>query len=479
MGVRFSPTPPLKAHLRGLRCFFSGVIQRVALAFFAHSIIIKIMFKGLDTKFRNYIQKKMEGYVVSYFQAHPEVKLVVVAGSVGKTSTKTALATMLGQRYRVRLHEGNHNTHMSAPLAILGIPYPEHIKSIGAWREVFRQAQARILQPADVDVIIQEIGADHPGEIEHFGTYLRPDIAVITAITPEHMEFFKSMETVAREELAAANFSQQAIINRDDIDGQYAAFLTNSNVTTYGTDQTAEYHFVDEHFSVQEGHAGYFVAPEFASQTIPATVKVLGEHNIRPAVAAATVGVKMGLTPQEISQGFSHIRPIPGRMSLLEGIRGSMIIDDTYNSSPVAAYSAVETLYSLNAPQRIVILGTMNELGDASEAEHEKLGRMFRPDLVEWVVTVGDEAEKYLATAAKSQGCQVKSFTNPIQAGGFVRSVLEENGLVLIKGSQDRGYLEEAVKILLRTPEHGSMLVRQSPAWLAHKEQYFHEVMVQ
>lgn len=427
----------------------------------------------LSDKFRAYVQKKMEGYVVSYFAAHPEVKLVIVAGSVGKTSTKTALATMLKQRYRVRVHEGNHNTHMSAPLAILGIPYPEHVKSMGEWRKVFREAEARILQPADVDIIVQELGADHPGEISHFGTYLKPDIAVITAITPEHMEFFKSMEVVAQEEMAAANFSKLAIINRDDIDGQYASYLTNSNLDTYGTSEMAEYHFAEKEFNVQDGHTGEFIAPELAGTPVAAKIKVLGEHNLRPAIAAATVGIKFGLTPQEIATGLEAIRPVPGRMSLLEGVRGSMIIDDTYNSSPIAAESAVQTFHSLEAPQRIVILGTMNELGESSAAEHQKIGRMFRPDLVDWVITVGDEAEKYLAAAAHAQGCQVKSFQNAVQAGGFAHGVIKEGALVLAKGSQDKGYLEEAVKILLKHPEQGNLLVRQSPAWLAHKEEYF------
>lgn len=411
--------------------------------------------------------------MVSYFAAHPEVKLIIVAGSVGKTSTKTALATMLKQRYRVRIHEGNHNTHMSAPLAILGIQYPEHIKSIGEWRKVFREAEARILQPADVDIVIQELGADHPGEISHFGTYLKPDIAVITAITPEHMEFFKSMEAVAQEEMAAANFSKLAIINRDDIDGQYASYLTNSNLDTYGTSETAEYHFVEREFNVHDGHTGDFVAPELAGTPIAAQIKVLGEHNLRPAIAAATVGIKLGLTPAEIAAGLENIRPVPGRMSLLEGVRGSMIIDDTYNSSPIAAESAVQTFHSLAAPQRIVILGTMNELGESSATEHQKIGRMFRPDLVDWVITVGEEAEKYLATAARAQGCQVKSFENAVQAGGFAHGVIKDGALVLAKGSQDKGYLEEAVKILLKHPEQGNLLVRQSPAWLAHKEEYF------
>lgn len=431
------------------------------------------MFNGLKEKFRVYVQKKMEGYVASYFQAHPEVKLIVVAGSVGKTSTKSALATMLGQKYRVRLHEGNHNTHMSAPLAILGIPYPEHVNSIGEWRDVFKAAEACILQPPDVDIVIQELGADHPGDIAQFGTYLKPDIAIITAITPEHMEFFKTMEAVAQEELTAANISKLALINRDDIDAQYATYLNNPNIHTYGTSAQAEYHFTGEQFSLHGGHVGRFVAPEFGGQGLPTAVNVLGEHNVRPAVAAAAVGLKLGLTPVEISSGLSRIRPIPGRMSMLEGIRGGIIIDDTYNSSPVAAISAVNTFLNIDAPQRIVVLGTMNELGDTSPAEHDRLGKMFSPDTVEWVVTVGEDAERYLAPAAKSRGCQVRSFPNAVQAGGFVRSVMQERSLVLVKGSQDKGYLEETVKILLLHPEQANMLVRQSPSWMAHKEQYF------
>ena len=428
---------------------------------------------GFNEKFRNYVQKKMEGYVVSYFKAHPEVKLVVVAGSVGKTSTKTALASVLGQRYRVRLHEGNHNTHMSAPLAILGIPYPEHVKSMGEWRKVFKAAQARILQAPDVDIIVQELGADHPGDIEHFGTYLQPDMAVITAITPEHMEYFGTMEAVAREELMAANFSKLAIINRDDIEGQYASFLTNTNVTTYGTSDTAEYHFVETGFSIADGHTGQFVAPEFGGQGLPATIKVLGTHNMRPVIAAATVAVKFGMPPQEIAAGLAAIRPVAGRMNMLEGTHDSLIIDDTYNSSPVAAVSAIETLLSIDAPQRIVILGTMNELGDSSPAEHEKLGRLFHPDDIDWVVTVGEDANQYLAPAARSQGCQVKSFDTAMQAGAFVHGVIRDHAVVLLKGSQNKGFLEEAVKVLLKHPEQGNDLVRQSPAWLAVKEDFF------
>lgn len=407
-----------------------------------------------------------------YFAAHPEVRLIVVAGSVGKTSTKTAIATMLGQRYRVRMYEGNHNTHMSAPLSILGIPYPDNIKSIGAWRDVFNAAQKRIMQPADVDVIIQELGTDRPGDIAQFASYLTPDIAVITAITPEHMEFFGTMEAVAQEELAAANMSKMAIINRDDIEGRFAEYLTNPSITTYGSSEAAEYKFTPQEFDMHTGHKGLYSGPEFP-QGIPVTARVLGRHNTRPVVAAATVGFKMGLSPQEVTQGFELIKPIPGRMNLLEGVNNSMLIDDTYNSSPVAAESAIRTFLKLDAPQRIAVLGDMNELGATSPVEHEKLGKMFSPDMVDWVITVGPEAEKYLAPAAKSMGCQVRSFMNAVQAGGFAKSVLQPGGLVLLKGSQGGIFVEESVKILLRDPNRYDLLVRQSPAWLAHKEEFF------
>lgn len=430
------------------------------------------MFNGLQQKYKAGVQKKLEQAVVAYFTAHAEVKLIVVAGSVGKTSTKTTIATMLSQKYRVRLHEGNHNTHMSVPLAILGVPYPDNIRSFSAWRAALKLARARILAPTDVDIIIQELGADHPGDIDHFGTYLKPDVAVISAVTPEHMEFFKTMDAVAHEELSAANFSKLALINRDDIDGQYAAHLTNPNIDTYGTSATAEYHFEQQNFSVDKGHVGKFVGLELPNG-VDVTIKVLGEHNLRPAIAAAAVGLKFGLNGTEIASGLNAVTAIPGRMSHLRGLNGSMIIDDTYNSSPVAASSAVQTLFSLQAPQRIAIMGSMNELGDSSAAEHEKIGQMFNPDICEWVITIGDEAGKYLAPAAHAQGCQVKSFANAVQAGAFAHSVMAQNAVILVKGSQGGVFAEEAVKILLLDQTDANKLVRQSPAWMAHKEEFF------
>ncbi len=424
--------------------------------------------------FKSLIQKRLELYVKKYFAAHPDIKLVVVTGSVGKTSTKVAIATVLSERYKVRVHQGNHNSHLSAPLAILGIEYPSNLRSLRQWLSIFLQARERIKQPADVSVIVQELGSDRIGEVPHFGTYLRPDIAVVTAVSPEHMEFFRSVENVAMEELAVANFSKIALINRDDIDEIYAKYLTNPNINTYGTSSASEYHFNSQNYTAEDGHVGTFVAPEW-QEPVATEIHVLGEHPMRPAIAAGAVAVKLGLSATEVASGLAKVRSLPGRMSVLRGVNDTVIIDDTYNSSPLAAESALRELYKLSVPQRIAVLGSMKELGVTSQIEHEVIGKLCDPNGLAWVITVGDEANNYLAPAARARGCQVKSFKNAIQAGAFVHSVLEEGAAILFKGSQGGIYLEEAVKVVLHSAADEAKLVRQSASWIAIKTKFFTE----
>jgi UDP-N-acetylmuramoyl-tripeptide--D-alanyl-D-alanine ligase len=422
---------------------------------------------------KKFVQKRLERAVKKYFKKHPEVKLVVVTGSVGKTSTKRALATLLSQRYRVQMENNNHNTEMSAPLGILGIEYPiDTVRSVGAWMAVFKAARKRIKDPTGVDVIIQELGSEHPGEIAEFAKYLKPDIAVITGVTPEHMEFFGTLEAVAQEELLAANFSQLAVINRDDIAGEYATYVTNTNLTTYGSSSAAEYRFEETNFSLEDGYSGQIIAPELAEPLAVTEIHVVGEHSLRPIMGAVAVSLKLGVSPEDIQKGLQAIRPMPGRMNPLKGIDSTIVIDDSYNSSPAAASAALQALYALQVPQRIALIGSMNELGMSSPDEHRKLGELCDPGLLSWVVTVGDEAEKHLAPAARARGCQVKSFKSAIDAGAFVRSVTEPGAVILVKGSQGNIYTEEAVKVLCLMSEDVE-LVRQEPHWIKIKDEFF------
>lgn len=428
-----------------------------------------------DKMFKQFVQKRLEKYVKEYFEKHPEVKLVVITGSVGKTSTKRAVATLLAQRYRIQMENNNHNTEMSAPLGILGIEYPVgKVKNPFAWLAVFRAARHRIKSPTGVDIIVQELGSDRLGQIAQFSTYLRPDVAIITGVTPEHMEFFGTLDAVAEEELTAANFSRLAVVNRDDTASEYAKYVTNTNLTTYGTSGAAEYRFEEVDFTLEDGYIGQVIAPEFV-EPLPVQVRVIGEHSLRPIMGAVAVGLKLGLTAENIQNGLLAIRPVPGRMNLLKGIDNTIVIDDTYNSSPAAASAAIQSLYALQVPQRIAVLGSMNELGASSPEEHRKLGVLCDPSLLSWVITIGDEAEQHLAPAARARGCQVKSFKSAIDAGTFARKVSEPGAAILVKGSQGAIYAEEAVKILCLMGEDDE-LVRQSADWMKVKDEFFNKI---
>ena len=426
----------------------------------------KIMFK-------KGIQRKLEKYVRKYFETHPDIKLITVAGSVGKTSTKLAIATLLSQKYRVRLHEGNHNTHLSAPLAILGINFPGNPRNFWQWHKVFSAARKRIKSPSSQEpqIIIQELGTDHPGDIERFSKYLAPNITVITSVSPEHMEFFGSIDAVAQEELGAASFAEIAILNQDDISPDFFKYVRNSNVSTYSSIGGANYNFIANSFSLIDGFGGKIQTPEY--REINVRVKVFGEHSLRPITGAVAVSAKLGLSSQEIIGGLVSLKPIPGRMNFMRGVKESVLIDDTYNSSPAALEAAIQTLYALSAPSKIAIIGSMNELGESSAFEHQKIGEMLDGISLSWVITVGEQANRFLAPAARLRGCQVYEAKNAIDAGTFAHKIMERGSLVLLKGSQGEVYLEEATKILLLNKEDENLLVRQDEKWKKTKDEFF------
>lgn len=422
--------------------------------------------------FKNFVLMLMERKVKKYFKKH-HPKLVVVVGSVGKTSTKMAIATVLAEKYRVRTHDGNHNMNVSVPPALLGIEFPEKVHSIKAWRTVLKAMDIRIREEADVDVIVQELGTDHIGDIPYFKKYLRPDVAVVTAISDEHMENFPSLDDVAKEELSVASFSKLTVVNDDDVDTKYAKYANTTNIDTYGLNENSEYRLVLQPADPLDGRMGKIIAPEWGE--LPVALQLFGNQSLKAAAAAACVAAKLGLSAEQTAVGISKIRPSKGRMNVFKGQKNTTIIDDTYNASPLAVKAALETLYQTDAAQRIAILGSMNELGQSSAASHKAIGALCDPMKLEWVVTIGSDAAKYLAPEAKHHGCEVKSFSSPYLAGGFVHSVLRPGGVVLAKGSQNGVFAEEAVKILLHNIEDEDQLVRQGEYWEGVKERAFDE----
>lgn len=417
-------------------------------------------------------QKRLERYVKKYFKQHSGVRLVVVSGSIGKTYTKIAIATVLSQRYRVRLFHGNRGTNFTAPLAILGIDYPGDIKGFKAWRTVFKAVRQRIKQPTDVDVIVLELNASSFGSLRAYADYIVPDIAVVTAISESNLEVFQTLDYVAQEQLSVGAISRSMLINRDDIDGRFAAYLTNPVMNTFGTGGAAEYRFSESDFSEDKGYTGEIIVPEW-EMTVPVELRTYDEFSLRQIVAACAVGVKLGLSPQEIATGAMTIRPLDGRMNPLAGVKDSLILDNTSNNSPLGSRINLRALYQISAPQRIAVLGTMQHLAQFSNVAHQELGNLCDPAQLDWVVTVGDEANRYVAPAARGRGCQVKECKTALEAGAFIHSVIERRGVVLFDGPEDGIYLEEAVKVVLHSAADEGRLVRQSPAWMDRKNELF------
>lgn len=399
-------------------------------------------------------------------------KIVAVTGSVGKTSTKLAIATVLGQKYKVLAHYGSYNTPIALPMAMFDMHLPLKLRNPFSWLKIYFAMSRKLRQPYPYDVLVLELGTDHPGEIIYFKKYIRPDIAVVTAVAPEHMAFFGTIEAVAKEELSVAGFANLTIVNRDDIDAKFTAYVPNDiNIDTYGTSGVAEYRFIVQNAAPGKGFSGVFVSPEFGE--VPAKLGVVGEHTVRTVVAAGAVGIKMGLTSQQVVAGMQKVRPVAGRMNMLGGLEHSTVIDDTYNSSPLAAVAALQTLYLFPAKQRIAILGSMNELGAYAQQAHQQVGNSCDPALLDWVITIGADAASYLAPAAAAKGCRTQSFASPYEAGAFAHKVLEPGGVILAKGSQNGVFAEEAVKMLLHRTQDENQLVRQTADWLAIKQKQF------
>lgn len=419
------------------------------------------------------IEKKLANLTREFFAHHPDVRLIAVTGSAGKASTKTAIATILAKQYTVQLRNEEPLTKSDVFLQIMGVKVPE--KGLLKWHKVIKAMKKRVnAERPDIQVIVQEFNPKKLGYNDWFRQFIIPDITVVASVTNGRMQVEYPVEQVAEEMIALANFSRMAIINRDDVEGRFAGFLTNPNITTYGANFPAEYYFDERDFSLADGYKGKIMSPESADGT-EVSIHLMGEHNMRPAIAAAAVGYKLGVTEQNIAAGIDSLPSLPGRMNVLEGADGTWLIDDSYSSTPMTALAALQTLYNLNVPQRIAVLGNMNGLKGVFEQAHQELGSHCVVDMLDWVITVGEKANKHLAPAARQKGCQVKECIDAIEAGAFVRDKLKEGGVALFKGSSGGVWLEEAVKINLLSVSDESKLVRQESKWLEKKQEFFTE----
>ncbi len=411
-------------------------------------------------------------------------KIVAITGSVGKTSTKDAVYTVLASRFFVRKSSKSFNSEIGVPLTILGLQNAWN--SPTGWAKNLIDGLALIFLPHKYpEWLVLEVGADRPGDIEKISSWIRPNVAVVTRLSevPVHVEFFDSAEQVRHEKSQLVLSVQEkgtVILNADDKLVSSMSPLTKGKIITFGVTQPAnisgsEFNFL---YSSDEPHFPKGVSFKVEVEGKHHMVEIdgaLGRQQMYTALAALSVGNALGIPAEQgVEALMKHDSP-PGRMRVLAGLNHSCIIDDSYNSSPVAAEEAIETLKNINLqsdgrlgqPKRkIVVLGDMLELGDHSQGEHEKLGTMVA-EVADIIYTVGTRAKGILssAIAAGFPSDQAFGFNDAVEAGESLKQIIQKGDVVLMKGSQGIR-IEKAIAMILAEPEKADeLLVRQENEW--------------
>src|SRR3989344_1118173 len=375
-------------------------------------------------------------------------KIVAITGSVGKTSAKDAAAKVLESKFRVRKSQKSYNSEFGVPLTIIGAEtgWGSPLK----WLEAIRLGLGAIFTKQNYpEILVLEVGADRPGDIKKIREWLKPDVAVITALaeTPVHVEFFESPEEVFEEKAELVKNlppEASAILNFDDEEVAKMRDKTSARILTFGFVEGAD---------VKGAAYGIFFqdnAPagiEFEAESLHVKIpNALGEHQALAALAAIAVGKVFDIKSEDAARALSLYSSPPGRLKLIKGIKETLILDDTYNSSPKAAQAELEK-HTITA--------------------HREIGEMAAGKKIDLLITVGVRA-KFFAEGATKTGFnkkQILSFGDSPEAARELEKITEQGDLILIKGSQGMR-MEKIVEALMSEPERaGELLCRQDEAW--------------
>ncbi|MGA8012189.1 MAG: UDP-N-acetylmuramoyl-tripeptide--D-alanyl-D-alanine ligase [Candidatus Acidiferrales bacterium] len=339
-----------------------------------------------------------------------------VAGSVGKTTTKEILASLLGARFRVLKTLGNLNNEYGLPLTLLKID-EEH----GA--------------------AVVELGMSHRGELARLAQIATPEVGVVTRVAVEHLEFFSSIEEIALaereliENLAWPNAT--AVLNADDERVAKFAEIARGRVIRFGTSPLAEFRADAIEEQGIEGSAFDFVSPAGRARL---QLPLIGRHNVMNALAALAAASVWGIGAEEAQRVFSTLTPADKRGEVVRFEDGFTVINDTYNSSPTALSALTQLLAATPGYQRrIVAAGEMLELGDSSEELHRECGRAAAGlRKIDWIFGVQGYAADLVDAAVKAGHPQerTKVFGNSQEAAKFLEQFIATGDLLLLKGSR-------------------------------------------
>ncbi|MFA6296112.1 MAG: Mur ligase family protein [Patescibacteria group bacterium] len=425
---------------------------------------------------KNLLQKILKSISKSILKKHNPI-IIGVTGSVGKTGTVEAIYHVLKNKFSVRKTIGNYNNEIGLPLTIIGEKTAN--RSILCWLNIFNKGIKQIYSKDYPKILVLEMGVDKPNDMDYLLNLATPNISVITAIgkKPVHVEFFKSPKELVSEKtkiITNLKSTETAILNYDDIAVRLSAKQTKAKTITFGFTKGSELQAdnltLNADFSQGQSLQGYSFKMRYQGKEVPVRLKnIFSKTQIYAVLAAAACAISMKFNLIEISEALYDYQSPKGRMNLIPGIKGTYLIDDSYNASPEATLSALNVLKEIKTSGRkIACLADMLELGTMTIEAHKDVGKSASQS-ADFIVAVG-KASEYIASEAIKFGFpkdKVFTFQNSEEAGLFVQNkILKPGDIVLIKGSQSMR-MEKITKELMAEPEKApELLVRQSTEWL-------------
>lgn len=347
--------------------------------------------------------------LASYKRGLYDIPVVAVTGSVGKTSTKDIIASVLSEKYNVCKTEGNYNNHIGLPLTILSLK--------------------------DENCLVLEMGMSHLGEISLLSKIAKPTISVITNVGTAHIGNLGSRENILKAKLeildGMSNDGVLVINNDNDLLHEYYLKNIDKNILTFGINNESKVMARD--IVLDEKYSTFNYLNNEIKVNIPGEVFVLN------SLCALLVGSHFNISLDKIKLGISNFELTKRRMEI-EIINGITIINDCYNANFDSMKNAIDYLGSLKRKRKIAILGDMLELGTYSYQLHSDLGKVINDNNIDIVITVGNEA-KYIVENLNNN-IQTYSFNNNIDAINLIKEITKEEDAILIKSSYGMKFIE-------------------------------------
>jgi len=359
--------------------------------------------------------------IAKYKRSLYNIPVIAVTGSVGKTSTKDIIASVVSQKYKTLKTEGNNNNNIGLPLTILKLK--------------------------DHEALVVEMGMNHFGEISLLTNIAKPTLAVITNIGTSHIGNLGSRENIlkAKLEILEGMKIPRVIINNDNdlLHKWYEENKEKIEIHTYGISNSSD--VIAEKIELGEEKSKFVV--KTSSEKVNIDVPVGGEHFVYNALCGFIVGKVLGLTAKEIQNGISKFELTKKRMDIRVLKNGATLINDSYNASYESMKASLKYLSSRTDLRKIAVLGDMLELGDFSKELHEKVGEEVANDNIDVLICRGEFAKNIISKANKNKKTQCILLQNNEEILSKLQEILKEGDGVLIKASNGMKFYEICQKL--------------------------------